>query len=52
MIINVLLKIHVEPFNTRVPFTRETLVSVLEAELSRLQQLGAVIDQTIDDVKR
>jgi hypothetical protein len=41
-----------EPFSTRVPFTRETLVSALEAELSRLQQLGTVIDQTIDDVKR
>ena len=41
-----------EPFSTRVPFTRETLVSALETELSRLHQLGTVIDQTIDDVKR
>jgi hypothetical protein len=41
-----------EPFNTRVPFTQETLSSVLENELSRVQQLGAVIDQTIQDVKR
>ncbi len=41
-----------EPFSTRVPFTRETLVSALQAELSRLHQLGTVIDQTIDDVKR
>lgn len=41
-----------EPFSARVPFTRETLVSVLEAEFSRLQQLGLTIDQTIEEVRR
>lgn len=41
-----------EPFNTRLPFSTDTLVCVLETELSRLQQLGTVIDETIDAVKR
>jgi hypothetical protein len=41
-----------EPFSVQVPFTKETLVPALEAEFSRLQQLGDVIDETIDEVKR
>jgi hypothetical protein len=41
-----------EPFNVRVPFTKETLVPALKAAFSRLQQLGDVIDQTIEAVKR
>ena len=41
-----------EPFNTRVPFTKATLVPALESEFARLQQLGSVIDETIDAVKR
>jgi hypothetical protein len=41
-----------EPFNTRVPFTKETLVPALAAELTKLQQLGDAIDQTIEAVKR
>jgi hypothetical protein len=41
-----------EPISTRVPFSKETLVAALKAEFSRLQQLGDVIDATIDAVKR
>jgi hypothetical protein len=41
-----------EPLNTRVPFTKETLVPALKTEFSRLQQLGDVIDQSIADVRR
>jgi hypothetical protein len=41
-----------EPFNTRVRFTKETLVPVLKAEFSRLQQLGDTIDATIEAVRR
>jgi hypothetical protein len=41
-----------EPFSTRIPFTRETLVPALASELARLQQLGDVIDETIAEVKR
>ena len=39
-------------FNSRLPFTKETLVPVLAAEFARVQQLGSVIDQTIADVRR
>ena len=41
-----------EPFSTRLPCTHETLAAGLEAEFARLQQLGSVIDDTIDEVKR
>jgi hypothetical protein len=41
-----------EPISTRVPFTKETLVAALKAEFTRLQQLGDIIDQTIEAVKR
>ena len=41
-----------EPFSTRLPFTKETLVPALESEFGRLQQLGTVIDETIDAAKR
>jgi hypothetical protein len=41
-----------EPFSTRLPFTKETLAAVLEAEFTRLQQLGTVIDETIEEVRR
>ncbi len=42
----------IEPFNVQLACTRESLVPVLEAELERLQQLGSVIDQTIQDVRK
>jgi hypothetical protein len=35
-----------------IPFTKETLVTALAAELDRVQQLGPVIDQTIEETKR
>jgi hypothetical protein len=41
-----------EPFSTRLPFAKETLATVLEAELTRLQQLGGVIDETIEAMRR
>jgi hypothetical protein len=41
-----------EPFSTRLPFTKATLAAVLEAEFARLQQLGTVIDATIEEVRR
>jgi hypothetical protein len=41
-----------EPFSVPIPFTKETLVSALASELARVQQLGPVIDQTIEDTKR
>jgi hypothetical protein len=40
-----------EPISTRAPFTKETLPEVLERELTHLQTLGAIIDQTIDDTR-
>ncbi len=49
-----LIKPHyaMEPFSTRLAFTKETLVPALESEFTRLQQLGTAIDETIDAVKR
>ncbi len=41
-----------EPFNVQLTFTSETLVSVLETELDRIQQLGPAIDQTIQEVRK
>ena len=40
-----------EPFSTRVRFTKETLAAVLEAEFRRLQHLGTAIDETIEEVR-
>ena len=36
-----------KPFHTWIPFTRSTLVSGLEEEFSRVQQLGPIIDAAI-----
>jgi hypothetical protein len=41
-----------EPISTRLPFTRETLAAALKAEFARLQPLGSVIDETIEEVRR
>jgi hypothetical protein len=41
-----------EPFSTQIPFTRETLVPNLEAELERVHELGPAIDAVIAAVKR
>jgi hypothetical protein len=42
---------HQKPFHIWIPFTGITLVSSLEDEFSRLQQLGPVIDQAINAAK-
>ena len=41
-----------EPFSTRLPFTKESLAAGLETEFTRLQSLGEVIDETIEEVRR
>jgi len=40
-----------KPFHTWIPFTEETLVSGLEAEFARVQQLAPAIDQAIQSAK-
>jgi hypothetical protein len=40
-----------EPLKAQVAFTRESLVDVLERELTRLQTLGDTIDETIAAVR-
>ncbi len=40
-----------KPFHTWIPFTQETLVSSLESEFSRVQQLGSIIDKAIEGAR-